>query len=403
MKKRYILFLAVFLAVLACGCSLKKDEKNYTKKKRDSDAVQYMTEPKTRDGKKHRIAYVDYDEYLPAAQQFYYILMGLKDMGWISCEALPYTIEQINKENISTKEIYQALSRMDLGEYIEFVPDAFYYMGYEKEEDIISGLREHTEIKRDVDLVITFGTSAGKLVKDMGLSIPMVDFSATDPVASGIIESADNGSGNDNVWAQVEPSMPLRQLKYYHSIKSFKKLGILVYGDEIISGVPDIKRASEEVGFELVKYNIPEQERENEEQVEKYYGKVRKNFESLVNEGIDAFFLTVDVINDMDRMPELLEIFYEKKIPVYMMDDTNTIEHGALLIISTYDFENVGYFIADAAAKILNGATAGDLPCKYISSPYICLNYEVAKRIGFGLKFEFLASCDEIYMGEVRN
>ena len=72
----------------------------------------------------------------------------------------------------------------------------------------------------------------------------MFDFSATDPVASGIIASATEGSGNPMVWAQVEPLPVFRQLKYYYSMCPFRKLGVIVYGDETISGVPDIVYAS---------------------------------------------------------------------------------------------------------------------------------------------------------------
>jgi ABC-type uncharacterized transport system substrate-binding protein len=67
------------------------------------------------------------------------------------------------------------------------------------------------------------------------------------------------------------------------------------------------------------------------------------------------------------------------------------------MIISAYDFENVGRFVADAITRILDGNEAGSLPCVYTSAPYICLNLDVAKRIGYPLKFDFLAVCDEIY------
>lgn len=354
------------------------------------------TEPSKKEGGgKYRIAYVDYDEYLPASQQLYYILSGLKRMGWITCEEFPF-----QADDMSTKEMIHVLAGMDLGEYIEFCEDAFYYLDYDGEQEVKKGLYYHAVEKKDIDLVLVFGTSAGKLVKDMNLPIPMVDFSATDPVASGIIESSTEGSGRDNVWAQVEPSMPLRQLKYYYSIKPFDRLGIVVYGDETVSGVPDIERASREVGFELVKYNLQEVSRETEEELENYYKTVREKFAELCTEDIDAFFLTVGLINDLERLPECLSVFYEKKIPVYVMDDTNTVKNGALLIISTYDFENVGYFIADSMAQILNGAVAGDLPCVYTSSPYICLNYDVANQISYPLDIKFLMACDEIYTEE---
>ena len=195
------------------------------------------------DGSPFRIAYVDYDEYLPASRQLYYILAGLEENGWIREGSLPFTIDSVNEGSMSTKEMYDALLKADLGPYIEFADDAFFYLGYEDAEDIANVLTERTG--KDIDLVLTFGTSAGVFVKGL---------------ASGIIESTDADSGNPNVWAQVEPSLPLRQLKYYYSILPLHNLGVIIYGDETISGVPDIEASSKELGFNLIKYNIEEQQ-----------------------------------------------------------------------------------------------------------------------------------------------
>lgn len=389
-KKKYtVISIVCCMCILLMGCGEKTKEFIVSSNQQQEKNIKPSTKP---DGSKYRIAYVDYDEYLPASQQLYYILNGLKNMGWITCKEFPFSAA-----DMSTKEMVYELAKMDLGEYLEFDDEAFYYLGYDEKEQVKKSLYKHTEEDKDIDLVITFGTGAGKFVRDLNLSVPMVSFSATDPVASGIIESSTEGSGNDMVWAQVEPSMPLRQLKYYHSIKPFQKLGVIVYGDETISGVPDIERASQEVGFELIKYNIAETERKTKEEKEAYYNLVKQEFVKMRQEGIDAFFLTVDLINDMEVLPDIIKIMHDKQIPVYVMDDANTVENGALMLIATYDFENVGYFIADAIAQILNGAVAGDLPCAYTSSPYICFNYDVAKEIGYPLDFKFLISCDEIY------
>ncbi len=50
--------------------------------------------PHTRpDGGPYRAAYVDYDEYLVASRQFYYILKGLEELGWIYPGRLPFSAE----------------------------------------------------------------------------------------------------------------------------------------------------------------------------------------------------------------------------------------------------------------------------------------------------------------------
>ena len=374
------------------GCTQDvRDEDIFTE-----EADSTVPAPHTKeDGSRYRIAYVDYDEYLPASKQLGYILEGLEEYGWIKEGSLPFTSDEIDKKELSTKQIYERLLTVDLGEYIEFVEDGFFYMGYDDLDDIANSLKERAG--KDIDLVITFGTSPGVFVKELDLPVPMIDFSATDPVASGIIDSATEGTGDPNVWAQVEASVPLRQLKYYHSLKPFNKLGMIVYGDEIVSGVPDVMKAAEEIGFSVVKYNVDIRSRETQEELDDYYAMVKGEFERMAQEDIDAFFFTADLVNDPDYLAEMFEPLYEKNIPVYALDDVNTVHKGALMIISAYDFENVGRFVADAITHILSGEDASKLPCIYTSAPYICLNLDVARRIDYPLNFDFLAACDEIY------
>ena len=367
-----------------------------------SDSLQVMTEPHTKEGGgKYRIGLVDYDEYLPSSRQFYYILAGLEENGWIGQGRIPFSLQEVEQGDLTIQQMFDSLVDADLGEYIEFPAGAFHYLAYEDEKEVEEDLKERAE--GGLDLIITSGTSAGVFVKNLNLPVPMTDYSATDPVASGIIDSATQGSGNPNVWAQVEPSLPFRQLRYYHSVSPFKKLGIIVYGDETISGVPDIEASSEEIGFELVKYNIAECKRETEPEQEEYYGMLEKRIRQMAAEGIDAFFLTVDLINDTNRLLSLLTPFYEKNIPVYLMDDVSYVQKGALMLISANDMENVGRFVADTIARIFNGAQAGSLPCIYTSAPSIYVNYDIARRIHYPLTFEFLSVCDEIFTEEGGN
>ena len=353
------------------------------------------TAPKLKQGDpKKRLCVVSYDEYIPFSRQLYYILTGLEENGWIKEGSVPFTAAEV--ETMYIDQMYEALEKTDLGPYIEFAPDACYYLAYEKEEDIAEDLKQRAA-EGDIDLIITTGTSAGVFVKELGLTVPMIDYSATDPVASGIIESATEGTGSPYVWAQVEPSLPLRQLKYYHSIKPFERLGVIIYGDETISGVPDIERSAKEVGFTLVKYNIEEQPRETEEQREEYYALVEEKIEQMAQENIDAFFLTVDLINDTEYLMPFLSHFYNRNIPVYLMDDVSFVEAGAMMLISANDMENVGRFVADVIARTLNGEEAGSLPCVYTSAPSIYVNYEVARQIDYPISFEFLAACDQIF------
>ena len=407
-SKKLVAWTLTFLLILcAVGSYFGSGYVQASKKTKSSEVLsgqeklleyssQFETTPHTKeDGSKYRFAYVDYDEYLPASRHLYYILAGLEELGWIKKDSIPFSTRDIDEKNLSTKTMYQMLVTADLGDYIEFVDGGFFYLGYDDEKVIADSLT--SKAGKDIDIVLTFGTSAGVFVKELNLPITMLDYSATDPVASGIIASTTEGSGNPLVWADFEPSVPQRQLIYYHSVCPFYKAGLVCYGDETISGIADIESAGKQIGFDLVKYNIEEQPRETPEELEAYYQLVADKIKSMSNEGIDAFILTVDLINDLDRLAGLLEPLYEKNIPVYTMDDTDTIKYGGLMLVSCNDVENLSKFVAETIAKVLNGAEAGMMPCIYYSSPGIYYNYTVGKRIRYPVKFDFLVACDRIF------
>lgn len=386
-SKSKIRILFFFIALLSCfcmGCG------------RTKKAIQEETEietylPKSRkDGKPFQIAYIDYDQYAPSTRQFYYIILALQEAGWIKEGKLPF-----DEKEEDAMEMIARMSETDLGEYVAFSKEDSFYIAYEDEEKVKEKLTEDARAGK-IDLFLTSGTNAGIFIKELGLDVPMLNVASTDPVASGIIDSTQD-SGDPYVWAQVEPSVPLRQLKYYHEIIPFQRLGTVIYGDEIISAVPDQEQAAEEVGFSRIQYNIEERSRETSEEKEEYYSLLKEYFHTLVYEdNIDAYFLTVDVINDLDRMDELLDVFYQEKIPVFLMDDENALEKGGLMLIAAYDYQNIGRFVADTLGKALYQEMLNTIPCVYQSAPYICLNMDVAKKIDFSPDFEFLLSCDRI-------
>lgn len=395
MPKRLI---AVFLiaAVMLCSCS----SLNFNLNSNASDTEQESeTKPHTKeDGDPYTIGYVDYDNYAPASVQLFYILKGLEGYGWIKKKSIPVTLDEINSENLSTEDIYNKLITADLGKYIRFAKDAFWYLGYEDNEVVKQQIRQ--KAAGELDMLFTFGTSAGLFVKNLSLSIPMVDFSATDPVTSGIIDSATEGTGNRYVWAQVEPSIVRRQVSYYYYIKPFEKLGVIAYADEVMSGVPDIYRLSSEYGFDIEYDFIIEQKRETDEEWESYYNLVYEKINEMANKDIDAFFLPVDVIWDSERLSGLIEPLYQKDIPVYIMDGPEFVENGGVMLISANDMDGIGDFVANAVIRILNGENPSEIPCIYKSAPAIYFNYKVAERIGYPLTFDFLVSCDKIYSSE---
>lgn len=341
-------------------------------------------------GGKFRIAYVDIDPYPETGSMLYYVLLSLKQDGWIQYDSLPVTAD-----NVDAKALVDWLSKRDLGPYLEFDSAANYYLAYQGEAVVGESLKEHAA-KKDIDLVFAMGTWPGKFVKSLNLGLPVIVYGSVDPIGAGIVKSAGD-SGDKNIWAQVDPAAFTRQLQYYYNTIHFKNIG-MVYHDEIVASIPDYEKTAAADGFKITKVQIPKLVSNKPEDVDHYYANLKDIYRKLVQEDqIDAYLINTDVITDDTRIKELFQIFYEAKIPVFVQVGDNFVQNGALMVVSPRDYVGLGAFVASTIGAIFNGAKPGDLPQEYVSSPYLSLNLDIAEKIGFTPSFEMLLSSEHVY------
>jgi ABC-type uncharacterized transport system substrate-binding protein len=314
-------------------------------------------------------------------------------LGWIKLDKMPFG------ETVEIKEMVRILASMDLGGFVKFDENLCYYMVYDDMGAIETSLRAAADSKEGLGLILGMGTDPGLFVKDMKLNVPLLVPMATDPVASGIIDSVE-GSGNPDIWAPVEPNPMSRQLKYYDNMIGIKKLGMVVEKDsQDIAAIGVYEKAAKELGIEVVKKEISA--RPGVQNQEEFYTQLKQDYIDLAEkDGIDAFLLTINVIEDPTYCGGLFQPFYDAKIPVLVSDGDVFVENGGMLCVSSYDYAGYGAFTADVAVSVFNGRDAGSLPCEYMSSPHIVLNTLTAEKIGFPLDFRLLQSCDTLYTGK---
>ena len=106
-----------------------------------------------------------------------------------------------------------------------------------------------------MDLVIAMGTWAGKDMANNNHKTPTMVLSTSDPIGSGIIKSIED-SGYDHVHARVDPTRYERQVRIFHDLIGFQKLGIAyedsVYG-RTYAAIDPIEKVAKERGFDIVR------------------------------------------------------------------------------------------------------------------------------------------------------
>ena len=205
-------FVLIFMASLPAFAAVKDD---------------FSTTPKTNNGKKWRIGYYEGGEYIDYQKIFTETIKGLMKLGWIEPAKLP------PQKGEQTKDLWDWLATKAKSKYLHFVKDAHYSANWDdklREKTAKKVIKRLTE-KKDIDLIIAMGTWAGQDLANNNHSTPTEVVSASDPVAAGIIKSVED-SGYDHVHAQIDPYRFERQVRVFHDIIGFKKMGIF-YEDTV--------------------------------------------------------------------------------------------------------------------------------------------------------------------------
>lgn len=350
-------------------------------------------EPCTKpDGSKYSIAYVDIDPYPASGEMLYYFIEELRNTGWISLSGhVPF-----NSKNLDACKLIDYLADLDLGDYIEFRHDANYYIAVDDYEECLASLREHAE-KKDIDLIFCMGTSPGEMViHELGITdIPVMVYFSVDPVSAGLSKEEEY-SGQENVWCHTSSDIYLNQLRFYYDNCNFNNIG-MVYYSESVGAMNQYRIAAEQIGCRISERKIDTLSGASEEVKNEYYHMLEETFRDLIeNDGIDAFMLGTDIIKDTTRIGQLLQVFYDKGIPVFVQNGEYYVEYGAMLAVTASDAESQAPFAVNAMSRIFHGEKPGNVYQKFIISPYISVNLDTAKKIRKEVSQDLLISAEKI-------
>lgn len=327
--------------------------------------------------------------YLDAA------IKTLTDLGWGDRDVYHSLSAQ---EKASTLTLIKALNEKGWSEYIEFAIDSYSRIQIETRNS--DALKIYS--RQDLDLIIGLGTWAGQDLKKLpdDFKTPCIIMAVSKPIKAGIIVSATD-SGRKNFTGRIDPDRFKRQVRLFHSIINYKKLGVVYAGGDseaaMYAAIPDINSVRAELrkdrgdSFDLISAtHVPASGDMNliNRMFFKNIGKIAPK--------IDAFYLTLqNGVNDK-TLPGLVELFLEHKIPTFYMGSTKYVKRGIMLGF-TADYDSIGQFNAEKVIRILKGAKPQDLNMIYEAKPRIAVNLATAKLIGFDLPTDVLKIADEIY------
>ena len=343
------------------------------------------------DGQKWRIGYLQGGGYASYQHSLASIARGLMRIGWIVEAELP-----IPQDEKDSEVLWRWLATEASSDYLEFAADAFYDGAWDDARLPVmkKELLDRLTGPRDIDLMLAMGTKAGQFLATSDHSVPTIVGSTTDPIAGGIIMSAED-SGLDHIHAKVDPDRHRMQVRLFHDIFNFGTLGI-VY-----------EESKEGRGFAAID-NVYEVAAEREFKVEKceapYNGLGRQEAEAKVLECYSALAGKVEAVYivrhpgvNLTTLAAILEPLVDRKIPTFAQGLSDEVRHGVLLSISLADFSYIGDFYAMTIGKILNGAKPRNLTQIFQNPPKIAINLKTAQRIGYDPSVDIVGAADEIF------
>lgn len=342
--------------------------------------------PITKNGEKFKIGYVESAEYINYPPSFYYLLKGLEEIKWIK------NIDDISltKGQKVTKPMWSYLANNDVSSCLEFVEDFHYnleFMDEASKEKMINRIE-----KNEVDLLIVAGTGAGKLVSNTNSNTPRMIFSASDAVSAGISQTYEF-SNRTNTWAHTDPERFERQLKAFYDLFKFKHIGVVIENRDS-APIKEIQKLVDEFGIELtIKYVDMSK---NSEDREKYKEDLKAAYEEISSQ-VDAFYITFGATK-YQWLEEILQPFYKKNIPVISQLGGEEVAYGALMSVNVLNFKEIGQFGARKIVQVLKGKKPEALNQKFVSTPQIDINLEVADKIEYPVSFNLLLVADEVYL-----
>lgn len=350
----------------------------------------FPTKPVTRpDGRKWRIGYFESGDYSEYPRTLRVTVDGLQKLGWITVAAIP--------DGLNGRQMWEYLADNVRSDTLEFVRDAWWQPGNfdaAQRPAVRESIKQRLEGRKDIDLIIAMGTWAGQDMAGLGAPVPTIVASTSDAVGARITRSAQD-SGLDNLHARVQPERYQRQVRLFHEIVPFKRLG-LVYEDSpegrTYSAVEAVEQVAREQGFKVLTCNAPS----NGITPEMATRNALECYARLAPQ-IDAAYVTVHRGVTPTSIDAVAEILRQARVPSFSMLGSEEVKHGLLLSLAQADYSYVGLFYAETMARIFNGAKARELSQVWIDPAKIALNLQTARVIGFDPPVDILLAADEVY------
>jgi ABC-type uncharacterized transport system substrate-binding protein len=238
-------------------------------------------------------------------------------------------------------------------------------------------------VQRHVDVLIASGTPAVLAAKQATSTIPIVMWSAADPVGLGIIEGLARPSGNITGVSQLGPELASKQLELLReALPGVTRVAVLMSGNPVeVRLLQAMQEVAQLLGLTL---QLVEAHSRDDLAIA---------FATIVQGRAEALYV---MANDLNlRYPNRITGFAGKNgLPVISALRSVTVRGG--LMSYQHDKSERARSTARLVDKLLKGAKPADLPVEQPTKFELVINLKTAQALGLTLPPTLLFQADEV-------
>ncbi len=267
--------------------------------------------------------------------------------------------------------------------YIEGKNIIIEYRFAEGKEDRLPELA--TELVRlKVDAIFTAGTPAIYALKQATKTIPIVFFSTSDPVGTGVVASLAHPGGNITGISALASDLWPKRLELLKEI-SPKLSRVAMLWNKNNAGMALEARATQEVAGPL---GVALQDRGIKDPNE-----LEVVFAVMTKDRPDAFLALMDPVLNSQRT-RILDFLAKNRLPA-IFQSTDWVEAGGLMSYGP-SYPELFRRLAIQMDKVLKGAKPADIPVEQPTKFELVINLNTAKQIGLTIPPDMLARADRV-------
>jgi putative ABC transport system substrate-binding protein len=240
-------------------------------------------------------------------------------------------------------------------------------------------------VRLKVDVIVTAGSGATRIVKQATSTIPIVMASSDDPVGNGFVVSLSRPGGNITGLSQLSPELNSKRVEILKDVMP-KLSRLAVFSTSAAVGnaqvMKEIDLAAAAFGVKTQHFDVLTTK------------DVEPAFRAAARERSDA---VIEIIAGNIRsaaLKELAELAVKYRLPV-MRERPEQVEAGGLMSYGVR-LPELARRAATYVDKILRGAKPADLPVEQPTKFHLAINLKAAEQIGLTIPPNVLARADRV-------